>query len=624
MKLAYLDYEFCDTTEYNVTPVCCSVRTFVDGVEQEFLDFWLYRDSTATKLHADYLKSLQEQGYIFCSFAFEAEARAMLACGVDPLKNKIIDLYLEYRQLANHNKEIQFGKHLVGGKVRFLTPKPRYQEEYCREDVEHLRELHTKMFDYWYKYLRDREDNVSKKKLIEEQFVRGEYAARTALMTQAGYPVDVEGIRYLSKNTAILLRALQRDVNEALKDVLPFKLFEWDAKIQDFKQNTKAIKDYIVEHYGDKWPEYTKTGPSIGLEVLEKATSSRHQYKATLVDQLLRVAKFKNSMSGFVPTRNKVNSFFDYLGSDRMVRPYFGIYGAQSSRSQPKATGYLFLKSAVFRGLMHPPPGKMVVGIDYASQEFLIAAMLSGDKKMIEAYASGDVYLAFAKQTKAVPPEGTKKSHGEVRDRFKSAVLGIIFLMAAPSLSRKITDDTGRYCSEEESQKYIDLFYSTYSTFEKYQQNLIQDYRAARGYMTVRLVDGWRLLGDNPNHRSVANCPIQGTGAVVMRRAVALAQDAGLTVIQTLHDAIYIMCDVGDWEAADTLSRCMERAFTDTLGAAYQCRQDMQAWGDGLTDGTVITPKGMECKTQSRYLDKRAAAEYAKWEPYLRPDNLNL
>ena len=67
-----------------------------------------------------------------------------------------------------------------------------------------------------------------------------------------------------------------------------------------------------------------------------------------------------------------------------------------------------------------------------------IAAALSGDRNMLDAYNSGDSYLAFAKQAKAVPEDATKKSHGKERDLFKACVLGVQYGMEAESLAIKI------------------------------------------------------------------------------------------------------------------------------------------------------------------------------------------
>jgi hypothetical protein len=68
---------------------------------------------------------------------------------------------------------------------------------------------------------------------------------------------------------------------------------------------------------------------------------------------------------------------------------------------------------------------------DWEQQEFGIAAALSGDGAMIEAYATGDPYLTFAKQAGAVPPDVTKQSHP--KERFKVCSLGVQYGMSEQS-----------------------------------------------------------------------------------------------------------------------------------------------------------------------------------------------
>ena len=52
---------------------------------------------------------------------------------------------------------------------------------------------------------------------------------------------------------------------------------------------------------------------------------------------------------------------------------------------------------------------RRVAYIDWAQQEFGIAAALSGDTVMMEAYRSGDPYLAFAKQAGAAPADAPRR-----------------------------------------------------------------------------------------------------------------------------------------------------------------------------------------------------------------------
>ena len=48
--------------------------------------------------------------------------------------------------------------------------------------------------------------------------------------------------------------------------------------------------------------------------------------------------------------------------------------------------------------------------IDFSSQEMGIAAGLSGNERLIEAYNAGDPYLAFAKQAGLIPVDAQRAS----------------------------------------------------------------------------------------------------------------------------------------------------------------------------------------------------------------------
>jgi hypothetical protein len=76
---------------------------------------------------------------------------------------------------------------------------------------------------------------------------------------------------------------------------------------------------------------------------------------------------------------------------------------------------------------MNVPPGN-------PCKEFGIAAALSDDPLMKDAYWSGDPYLAFAKQAGAAPLDATKATHKAVRDQFKACVLAVQYGMGAEAL----------------------------------------------------------------------------------------------------------------------------------------------------------------------------------------------
>src|SRR3954467_1356146 len=126
------------------------------------------------------------------------------------------------------------------------------------------------------------------------------------------------------------------------------------------------------------------------------------------------------------------------VGRDGRNRTLLSAFRARTSRNQPSNTKFIFGPSVWLQGLIQPPPGYGIAYIDWAQQEFGIAAALSGDPKMLAAYQSGDPYLAFAKQAGAAPADATKASHKAVRDQFKACVLAVQYGMGEEALASRI------------------------------------------------------------------------------------------------------------------------------------------------------------------------------------------
>jgi DNA polymerase I len=170
--------------------------------------------------------------------------------------------------------------------------------------------------------------------------------------------------------------------------------------------------------------------------------------------------------------------------------------------------------------------------IDWAQQEFGIAAALSGDPLMMEAYHSGDPYLAFAKQAGAAPPEATKATHKAVRDQFKSTVLAVQYGMGADALAQRIGQPPIR------ARELLRLHRETYRVFWTWSDRLM-DYAMLTG--AVRTVFGWRVrVPEVANDRSLRNFPMQANGAEMLRLASCLATERGIQVCAPVHDAVLI------------------------------------------------------------------------------------
>ena len=657
------DFEYRGTSESKLDLICCSL-TFGDSFEE----YWLRDDKSKLKAR---LKELRET-HTFLVWNYVAEGQSFISLGLHPCKFKVIDLHIEYKMLLNHYHKYSTGSHLYKGKIInvevpkyggkksdqvlanmaagcfkllgvkidtdhkdemrdiciYGTPQELEQnkkaiQDYCTSDTVHLIPMWAVIRKEYKKYFAREDKGVQYK----EVHLRADTMARTALMTSAGYPVDVEKMTNLSKNIKPMLKELCEDINSQFD----YDLFNWNNKEQRYSKSTKTMKKVISEsEYKDKWLKTTpsarhpKGDYSLGLDAFEKHFSYSHTYpENNPFAQYMRYLKTTRSLNGFIPkgsnAKNK-ETIFDSLGTDGRIRSYLNPYGSQSSRYQPKATSFIPLKSSWLRSLINPKKGRAITGIDFKSEEFLLGGLVSGDQNMLEAYKSGDVYLYFAKLAGAVPQDGTKSEYKKERDLFKSTTLGISYLMGPDALGRKLTSDTGLLKTTDDAKKLIKQFSDAYPDYTKWQDDCFYTYGRRRYWM---LPDGWTMFGDNGNSRSVKNMPIQGIGGSILRKAIELAQDAGLMVIYPLHDAFYVEYDSHDLSAVDTLRQCMKEAFAfyfegDLKKKAYDLIQfDIDIWSPDYDDGESITPQGHECKRQQIYIDPRGVEEYKKFSKYM-------
>lgn len=677
-----LDFEYYNSTERNLTVVCVSlVFRQVHQDKPREVSYWLLDESDRLKFKDVIARFRKGSGVTLLAFAANAEARALLSLGIDPFQFNWIDLHLEYKMLLNHNHQYAYGKQLIKGRKVFTHPpknkwemseeertgksrsKPEtnlgaccykmlgltidtdhknimrtriiqgapYSDqekqkivEYCEDDTKHLYDLFYALVEAIFKSANSA--TTFWKEYKEESALRAEYALETALMEQRGYPVNVKRLRNFASSVNDILMECQRDINSQFPKT---PLFKWNWKEQRFSKDLSVLHAYVAKFLhanpGASWLKTDKGQNSLKLEAFEQHFSFGHSYpRGHMFAQYIRFLKLSKSLNGFSATTNSSKkTIFDSLGSDGRVRPYFNIFGSQSARSQPSATSFIPLKAAWMRCLIEPRPGRVVIGVDYSSQEFLIAALLSEDMNMIKAYHSGDPYIATGKLAGALPATATKESHSAERAGFKSTVLGISYLMGPYSLANKLTADTGKKHELKDAINLIDLFYKAYPRLKMWQDRVFKFYRFGK---PIKLPCGWYMFKNNTNQRSVKNCPVQGMASSIMRRAVKECRLSGLEVIYTLHDALYIETDYENrFEASEKLMQAMHAGFVyyfgDKVKEYANCRMDVDIWGPDCekSKGTIAREKGLseaEFNQYPEYIDPRAVEEYDRFKKY--------
>ena len=113
-----IDFEFRNSQEPNLELVCCCFK--VDNNPTQL--FWLHKQDYTPLRNA--LVKLKDKKFV--SYAATAEARSFLALGLNPLEFTWIDLYLEYRCLANQSNDIMYGPQLIDGEVKVTKPANKW------------------------------------------------------------------------------------------------------------------------------------------------------------------------------------------------------------------------------------------------------------------------------------------------------------------------------------------------------------------------------------------------------------------------------------------------------------------------------------------------------------------
>jgi hypothetical protein len=349
---------------------------------------------------------------------------------------------------------------------------------------------------------------------LPRALLRGRYMKAAATMEHNGTPIDAE--------TLGLLRQYWTDIQDDLIAKIDADYGVFDGRT--FKRD--RWERYLVRH-NIPWPRHE----SGHLDLSDGAF--RQMAKAH--PKVSPMRELRSALSDL-----RLNDLC--IGQDNRNRCILSAFRARSSRNAPSNSRFIFGPSVWLRSLIKPPSGFGLAYIDWSQQEFGIAAALSGDGAMQDAYQSGDPYLAFAKQAGAVPEGATKETRGPTRELFKQCVLAVLYGMEHESLAARIG---------QPPVVARDLLRAHHDTYRKFWQWSDAAVDHAMLTSTLHTVFGWCIhVDENPNPRSLRNFPMQANGAEMLRLACCFATERGIEVCAPVHDAVLICAPLDRLEDA--------------------------------------------------------------------------
>jgi hypothetical protein len=567
------DFEFVSQSGKHPDVVCLVAHELRTG---RTLQLW--RDTPETCWPCPPYRT--DRNVLFVNFVANAECACHLALGW-PIPARILDLSPAFRNLTN-GRYTPDGKGLLGAlryfkldtiatkqkdamQKRVMVGWPFTAEEkqkiltYCSSDVDALCRLLPKI-------------------LIEPDFNLGialfhsEFVAVSALMEHRGVPIDMQIFRQLADPK------IWRLVRDSMVPVI-------DAKYGVYVRNTAGDWTFNMERFAAYLTKENITWP-----LLE--TGKLNMQRKTFDDmskgwpQLEELRQLRHA-------RNKMRRVKLAVGSDSRNRTVLWPFKAKTSRTQPKASLWIFSPAVWLRSLIKPEPGTAVAYIDYSAVEFLIAASLSEGhcgliNNMLNMYQSGDPYLAFAKSVNAIPKTATKTSHATVRDKYKIMLLSSQYGISAETLAGRL--GVSSFEAHEMLNQHREQFAQYWAWSDDWVQHALQT-----GVMRTAFSWTCRTGITEFNERSIRNWPIQATGADILRVACILATRHGIRLLAPIHDAVLIEAPISQIEADVALMReIMRRASRIVLNADADGTHELR------TDYTII-------RYPDRYSDLRGA-----------------
>ena len=376
-------------------------------------------------------------------------------------------------------------------------------------------------------------------------------------MNQNGVTLDTKYLKQLSKEFRRELETLEKSI---------YKQAGMEFNINSPKQ----LGDVLFDKLGLKPKNQKKT--STGQRSTRESELSKMSGDHPIIEELLRYRELSKLVSTYV------DNLPPLVGKDSRLRTTFLQTGTVTGRVGSKDPNLQNIPIRTKDGLavrkaFVASKGFTLVSMDYSQIELRIAAILSGDQKLIDIFKRGeDVHRGVALRVFGVNAEEVTP---EMRRRAKVINFGILYGMGVNALRSNLGEGTTR----EEAQQFLNAYFNTFTRLAEYLEET-KDFARKHGYTTTLFSRRRHFPGITSGapfirasaERMAINAPIQGTEGDIMRVAMIeldryiienkLENDVRLLL--QVHDELVFEIRTEKLEAAlPTLQKIMQDVFAN-------------------------------------------------------------
>ena len=343
--------------------------------------------------------------------------------------------------------------------------------------------------------------------------------------------------------------------------------------------STKQLGELLFEKLGLPPVKKTKSGYSTNVEVLE-ALKDKHPVVQAIMDyRMLTKLKstYADGLQKEIAPDGRIHTTFQNLVTAT----------GRLSSTEPNLQNIPVRTElgSEIRKMFVPREGWVFVDADYSQIELRVLAHIADDKRMQEAFLSGeDFHAVTASQVFNVPLEEVTPL---MRRHAKAVNFGIVYGISEFSLAQDIG------VTRREAKDYIDRYLTKYSGVRDYMHDIVETARK-QGYVETMFGRRRRIpeiTSSNFNVRSGAerialNTPIQGTAADIIKLAMvrvfdALEQQAlQARLILQVHDELIVECPAFEAQSVmDIVTREMENAVKLSVPLVAEAKMG-ESWYD--------------------------------------------
>ena len=352
----------------------------------------------------------------------------------------------------------------------------------------------------------------------------------------------------------------QMELNGMLLDAKHWHLVGEELKLQRQTALTELVKAGLKPAPNPQlslFPELAETiNPRSATQVLSALHALNIPIKSTSKSELIPIAREYPVIQSLLKYRKLASlcsNFAEALPKHihtvtGRIHPSYRQCGARSGRFSCKQPNLQNIpRNCTAKGMRAcfiASPGYQIIKADYSQIELRIVAEISGDAKMLDAYAKGkDLHALTAS---LITGKRLEEVTEEDRRIAKSVNFGLIYGMGATKLQAYAEEKYDVLLTLEEATEFRKRFFQAYAGVKKWHDRIRRTVYI-KDIKQIRTIGGRRRRwAKKPRLSELLNHPVQGTSADMLKVAIArlfkVLPKTGAKLIGVVHDEILLEC----------------------------------------------------------------------------------